>query len=163
VIVDYDPAWPSLFASLSAKLSAALEPVLVRVEHVGSRAVPGLPAKTIIDLDAVVRPADIPEAIDRLAAVGYIHLGERGVPGRESFATPAGSEPHHLYVCPVESPALAEHLRFRDALRADGRLAAEYGRLKRSLAARFGSDREGYCEAKTGFIRAILERSAVGG
>jgi GrpB-like predicted nucleotidyltransferase (UPF0157 family) len=163
VIVEYDPSWPSRFATLAATVTAALGPVLVRVEHVGSTAVPGLPAKPVIDIDAVVRPADVVEAIGRLAAVGYIHQGERGVAGREAFAAPAGAAPHHLYVCPVGSPALAEHLQFRDALRADGRLAAEYGRLKRRLAARFGRDRDGYCEAKTGFIRAVLARQAAGG
>jgi GrpB-like predicted nucleotidyltransferase (UPF0157 family) len=163
VIVDYDSAWPSHFASLAAAVSTALGPVLVRVEHVGSTAVPGLPSKPIIDLDAVVRPENVPEAISRLATTGYLHLGERGVTGREAFAAPAGSMPHHLYVCPVDSTALSEHLRFRDALRADGRLAAEYGRRKRDLAARFGCDRDGYCEAKTGFIRAILARQEVGG
>ena len=161
VIVDYDPAWPSRFASLAATVSAALGSVLVQVEHVGSTAVPGLPAKPVVDLDAVVLPADVPEAIDRLAAAGYIHLGERGIAGREAFAPPAGAVPHHLYVCPADSPALADHLRFRDALRADGRLAAEYGRLKRGLAARFGDDRDGYCEAKTEFIRAALARQVV--
>jgi GrpB-like predicted nucleotidyltransferase (UPF0157 family) len=158
VIVDYDPDWPSRFASLAATVSVALGPVLVRVEHVGSTAVPGLPAKPIIDLDAVVRPSDVPEAIELLAAIGYTHLGERGVAGREAFTAPYGTVPHHLYVCPTGSPTLMEHLLFRDAVRADGRLAADYGRLKRSLATRFGCDRDGYCEAKTEFIRAVLER-----
>jgi GrpB-like predicted nucleotidyltransferase (UPF0157 family) len=162
VIVEYDPAWPSRFASLAATVSAALGPVLVRVEHVGSTAVSGLPAKPIIDLDAVVQRADVPEAISRLAAVRYIHLGECGVAGREAFAPPAGASPHHLYVCPLDSPALAEHLRFRDTLRADSQLSDEYGRLKRVLAERYGCDRDGYCEAKTGFIRATLAQRTVG-
>jgi hypothetical protein len=47
-----------------------------------------------------------------------------------------------------------------EALRADARLAAEYGRLKRQLAARFGSDREGYNSAKTEFIRTVLSQAA---
>jgi GrpB-like predicted nucleotidyltransferase (UPF0157 family) len=158
VIVDYDPAWPALFASLAARVSAALGPVLVRVEHVGSTAVPGLAAKPVIDLDAVVPPGQVPEAVRRLAEVGYVHRGERGVAGREAFAAPAGLPPHHLYVCPADSPALADHVRFRDVLRADGELAAEYGRLKRRLAAQFGSDRASYCEAKTEFVRAALSR-----
>ena len=80
--------------------------------------------------------------------------------GREAFIPPAGTPAHHLYVCPADSPALAEHLRFRDSLRADAELAADYGRLKRHLAARFGSDCAGYCEAKTGFVRAVLSRAA---
>jgi GrpB-like predicted nucleotidyltransferase (UPF0157 family) len=160
VITDYDPSWPSLFASLANSVAAALGPVLVRVEHVGSTAVPGLPAKPIIDLDVVVQPADVAEAVRRLSGLGYVHRGDLGVTGREAFATPAGTPDHHLYVCPVGSPALAQHLRFRDALRADAALAAEYGLLKRHLAARFGSDRDGYCEAKTGFIRAALSPAA---
>jgi GrpB-like predicted nucleotidyltransferase (UPF0157 family) len=162
VISDYDPTWPSLFASLAGPVSAALGPVLVRVEHVGSTAVPGLPAKPVIDLDVVVEPADVAEAIRRLSGLRYVHRGDLGVPGREAFTAPAGTPPHHLYVCPLGSPALADHLRFRDALRADAGLAAEYGLLKRQLAARFGSDREGYCTAKTGFVRAVLSRAADG-
>jgi GrpB-like predicted nucleotidyltransferase (UPF0157 family) len=156
VISDYDPSWPSLFASLASSVSAALGPVIVRVEHVGSTAVPGLPAKPIIDLDVVVQPADVGKAVRRLSGLGYAHLGDLGVTGREAFTAPAGTPAHHLYVCPIGSPALAEHLRFRDSLRADAELAAEYGLLKQHLAARFGSDRDGYCQAKTAFIRAAL-------
>jgi GrpB-like predicted nucleotidyltransferase (UPF0157 family) len=160
VISDYDPSWPALFASLASSVSAALGPVLVRVEHVGSTAVPGLAAKPILDIDVVVLPADVPEAVGRLSAFGYAHLGNLGVSGREAFAAPAGTPADHVYVCPVGSPALAEHLRFRDSLRADAELAAKYGLLKRQLAARFGSDRDGYCEAKSAFIRAALLEEA---
>src|SRR5262249_30207746 len=113
VITDYDPSWPSLFASLDNSVAAALGPVLVRVEHVGSTAVPGIPAKPIIDLDVVVQPADMAEAVRRLSGLGYVHRGDLGVTGREAFAAPAGTPDHHLYVCPVGSPALAQHLRFR--------------------------------------------------
>src|SRR5262245_13746588 len=97
VIVDYEPLWPSVFESLAQVVSTALGPVLLRVEHVGSTAVPGLAAKPIIDLDAEVRLKDVPEAIQRLSTIGYVHLGERGVAGREAFAAPAGSPAHHLY------------------------------------------------------------------
>jgi GrpB-like predicted nucleotidyltransferase (UPF0157 family) len=160
VIADYDPSWPALFASLARPVAQALGPVLVGIEHVGSTAVPGLAAKPIIDLDVVVRPADVAEAIRRLSGLGYAHRGDLGVPGREAFRPPAGTPAHHLYLCPVGSPALAEHLRFRDALRADAALASEYGHLKRRLAAHYGSDRAGYCEAKAEFVRAALSPGA---
>jgi GrpB-like predicted nucleotidyltransferase (UPF0157 family) len=159
VIVDYDPLWPMVFETLAKEVSTALGPGLLRMEHVGSTAVPGLPAKPVIDLDAVVRSGDVSEAIRRLSSIGYAHLGDRGVTGREAFASPESASAHHLYVCPADSPALSEHLRFRDALRADARLAAEYGQIKRDLAARYGSDRGGYCEAKTDFVRAVLSKS----
>jgi GrpB-like predicted nucleotidyltransferase (UPF0157 family) len=45
-------------------------------------------------------------------------------------------------------------LRFRDALRADSRLALEYGRLKYALAEKHRTDRETYTDAKSDFILA---------
>jgi GrpB-like predicted nucleotidyltransferase (UPF0157 family) len=158
-IVNWDPEWPVLFASLSSPIAAALGPVMVRIEHVGSTAVPGLAAKPIIDIDAVVPVGSLAEAVRRLAEIGYTHKGDQGIAGRDAFRPPAGTVPHHLYVCPTDSPELAAHLRFRDALRADSRLAAEYARLKRELAARFGEDRVAYCDAKAPFVRAVLSQA----
>jgi GrpB-like predicted nucleotidyltransferase (UPF0157 family) len=37
--------------------------LVLRIEHVGSTAVPGLAAKPIVDLDVVVSIARVPEAI----------------------------------------------------------------------------------------------------
>ena len=156
VIEDYNPHWPAQFADLATTVATALAPVLLHIEHVGSTAVPGLAAKPIIDLDAVVLSGDVRDAVRRLEAVGYTHKGDQGIPGREAFRPPEGAVPHHLYVCASDNPELAAHLRFRDALRADDDLATEYGRLKRELAARFGADRDGYCEAKTEFVRSVL-------
>ena len=156
VIEDYNPLWPSEFASLATTVGAALGPVLVRIEHIGSTAVPNLSAKPIIDLDAVVTVGQVPEAIRRLQAIGYIHKGDQGVVGREAFRSPSGTVLHHLYVCSMDSPELAAHVKFRDALRANTELATTYGHLKRELAARFGEDRAGYCEAKTEFVRSLL-------
>src|SRR5436190_20528847 len=48
-VVDYDPSWPARFAEHRARLAAALGATAVRIEHVGSTAVPGLAAKPIVD------------------------------------------------------------------------------------------------------------------
>ena len=53
-IVDYDPQWPRVFADLSAVIGRALGDLALRIEHVGSTAVPGLCAKPIIDIDVVI-------------------------------------------------------------------------------------------------------------
>ena len=72
VVVEYDPAWPDLFAALSAPVAASLGDVAVAIEHVGSSAVPGLAAKPIIDLDVAIRTEmRLPAAIERLARLGY--------------------------------------------------------------------------------------------
>src|SRR4051795_2439989 len=57
-IVDYDPEWPALAAVEMRRIEEALGRVAVRLEHVGSTAVPGLAAKPIIDLQLSVKTID---------------------------------------------------------------------------------------------------------
>jgi GrpB-like predicted nucleotidyltransferase (UPF0157 family) len=157
-IVPYDPAWPSRFEAERARL-AALFPDL-RLEHVGSTAVPGMPAKPIIDCMAAVPSLAVADRlVDLLCANGYTtsasynqSLGDR----RWLMRHAAGRRTHHLHLVLEASPRLAECLRFRDALRADGELARRYAELKERLARECGTDREAYTVAKTAFIAAAL-------
>lgn len=157
-IADYDPGWPAAFATLRDQITAALGPLAHRIEHVGSTAVPGLPAKPVIDLDVVIATrADLPEVISRLAALGYRHEGDLGITSREAFASPADTPARHLYVCTADSRELARHLAFRDYLRTHPGQARAYAQLKRSLAVQFRSDRDAYSRSKAAFIEQILE------
>ena len=156
-IADYDPQWPAIFELLRDKLNAALGSLLLRIEHVGSTAVPGLAAKPIIDIDAVIGgPGDLPAVTARLRPLGYQPQGDLGVPDREAFTTPPGAPLHHLYVCPIDSAALVRELAFRDFLRTHPATARAYGELKQSLARQFRTDRTAYTEAKTAFIERVL-------
>jgi len=47
IVVDYNPSWPLMFDTIRAGLFPALDGVALVVEHVGSTAVPGLPAKPV--------------------------------------------------------------------------------------------------------------------
>jgi GrpB-like predicted nucleotidyltransferase (UPF0157 family) len=157
VISEYDPRWPALFCELRDGLPPGLRMRARSIEHIGSTAVPGLAAKPIIDIDVVVADeADVAEAIAMLAAAGYPHKGDAGVPGREAFDQPPHLPEHHLYVCVQGAQPLVAHLRLRDHLRANPGTAREYAALKRELADAYGDDRAGYTEAKTAFIEAVL-------
>jgi GrpB-like predicted nucleotidyltransferase (UPF0157 family) len=48
-------------------------------------------------------------------------------------------------------------LSFRDALRSDASLAAEYGKLKRQLAAEYPDNRPAYTDAKAVFVEQVLQ------
>ncbi|HEY0383656.1 MAG TPA: GrpB family protein [Candidatus Elarobacter sp.] len=162
VVVPYDPAWPAAFTLLRDRLAPALGELAAGIEHVGSTAVPGLDAKPIVDIDVVIRHAeDLPDVIARLATLGYVHLGDLGIVGREAFRSAPGLPRHHLYVCASGAATLQEHLTLRDALRADPELAAAYAALKRDLAEIYRDDRDSYAEGKTAFITSVLldERS----
>jgi GrpB-like predicted nucleotidyltransferase (UPF0157 family) len=156
-VVDYDDRWPALFEELAAPIRQAVADLGAVVEHVGSTAVPGLAAKPVIDIDVVVpTEREAPAAVERLRGLGYVHQGDKGIPGREAFLWPAGTEPHHVYVVVEGGEPLANHRAFRDRLRADPVLAERYAELKRGLAARHGADRFGYTEAKDAFVAEVL-------
>jgi GrpB-like predicted nucleotidyltransferase (UPF0157 family) len=156
-IAEYDPSWPERFRYLAGRIAAALADLAMTIEHVGSTAVPGLAAKPIIDLDVVVRAEDLSRATAILRTLGYVHEGDRGIAGREAFRWPPHEERHHLYVCPPDSPALRQHLLFRDHLRTHPHAARAYADLKRDLAIRHAADREAYQRDKSDFIAAILQ------
>lgn len=92
-IVPYSPTWPEDFSRLSTYLSRILpENSYLSIEHVGSTAVPGLPAKPMIDLDVVIASISdlklIEDALTRSKAEGggnYVSCGEWGIPGRYAF------------------------------------------------------------------------------
>lgn len=157
VVAPYDPAWPVAFEMLRDLIAPALGELAAGIEHVGSTGVPGLDAKPIVDIDVVIRHAeDFDEVVRRLAALGYTHLGDLGIVGREAFRARPGLPRHHLYVCAAGSAPLQAHLTLRDALRADPQLAAAYAALKHELAERFRDDRDTYAESKTAFITSVL-------
>lgn len=161
VLVDYDSKWPLAFEELRLPVSVALRDVAISIEHVGSTAVPGLAAKPVIDMDVVVAESDVMQAVECLSKLAYEHLGDLGIPLREAFRSPSGSRPHNLYVCPSHSPALANHLAFRDYLRGDIEVSREYGALKKRLVEKFSDDMDSYVEGKTTFIVGILARAGL--
>ncbi len=166
-ISDYSPQWASEFTELQSVLQQSLGSKAISIEHVGSTSVPELSAKPILDVDVVIASMDEFAAVrTSLEALGYVYEGDKGIPQREAFRqaddmVPHGSGhrwlPQHLYVCPENSAALADHRNFRDALLNSSELRDSYAILKRDLAQRFANDREGYTNAKADFIQAALE------
>jgi GrpB-like predicted nucleotidyltransferase (UPF0157 family) len=167
-IIPYNPAWPLIFEGLKVVYASALGRLALAIEHVGSTAVPGLAAKPIIDIDVVIPSrAVLGEVIPRLAALGYRHQGDLGVPGREAFTREGVDEvprdstgrrwpAHQLYICAADGDELRRHLLFRDWLRTHPVSLGEYGMLKAHLAQIYRDDLEGYTGAKTAFIDAAL-------
>ncbi len=158
-MADYDPAWPERFRELRNRIEAALGPLALAIEHVGSTSVPNMCAKPIIDVDVVVRPEDVPAAVSAVEALGYRHEGNVGSEGREAFRWVADFPEHHLYICPEGSPALERHVLVRDYLREHPGAAREYAELKKQLAQKYHDNRTKYQKAKSEFVDALLEKA----
>lgn len=160
-VVPHDPAWARLFAEETARLRAALGDAVIAIEHVGSTSVPGLAAKPILDLAASVPSlADAIALLPALRRVGYEHKADPETPERMYFVKgPPERRTHHLSLAEPGSHFWRQHLRFRDLLRADPQLAAEYERLKLDLADCHRGDRPAYTAGKQAFVESALRRA----
>ena len=157
-IVPYDPSWPARFERERLALEAAIGPWTTGgIHHVGSTAVPGLEAKSIIDILVGIEHLDAAKpSFEPLAGLGYLYAPYRSEEMHWFCKPHPGRRTHHLHLVPVDSRRFADELAFRDFLRANPTAARNYATLKRRLAARFRDDREAYTEAKGDFIRASL-------
>ena len=161
-LVDWDPAWPARFAAEAARIAGALGARALAVEHVGSTAVPGLAGKPVLDVAVAVASLDDADAcIAPLEALGYVYRGPHGDdPRRRYYARDddAGRRAAQLHLYALPAAAWDEKLAFRDALRADPRLAAAYAAEKRRVADVVGWDKGAYSVAKGPFVEAVLAR-----
>lgn len=154
-VVSPDPVWLERFG-IERERFAALGAKAMRVDHIGSTAVPGLAAKPIIDIQLSVLDADREEHyLPDLVAAGYqLRVRE---PGHRMVRTLDLDV--HVHVCTAGSNWERCQLLFRDWLRYDQSDRAAYGSLKSQLAQRDWPDMNAYADAKSPLISEITARA----
>lgn len=156
-LVPYDARWADRFKVAAASISASLGSTALRVEHVGSTAIPGMLAKPVVDVLVLVRSYDPEQAyVTPLTALGYAY-GHRDsehvfLTGRHEGVA------FHLHVVEVDAAQSMEMVTFRDYMRTHPADAATYVALKRRLAEEHDRG-EDYAAAKTAFVREVLRRA----
>ena len=160
-VVDYDGAWPGMAERELRRIKDAVGDVAVRLEHVGSTAVPGLAAKPIVDLQLSV---DVMEPRERYVApleqLGYLFAPAPESPDHHFFGKPPERpRTYHLHVCETGSEHEFRHVAVRDFLRAHPDEAARYAALKREVAARHPEDRLAYVDGKDEYVTALEQRA----
>lgn len=159
-LVPHQAAWSQSFATERDRLLALFPHDLRAVEHIGSTAIPGMPAKPIVDLLAGVDSMAVADALfDQVLAHGYATsraFNEMLADRRWFMRSVNGRRTHHLHIVVLDSPTWHKHLLFRDRLRANASLAQSYANLKVDLAARFEHDREAYTDGKSEFVASVL-------
>jgi GrpB-like predicted nucleotidyltransferase (UPF0157 family) len=160
-IVEYDPAWPALADAELRRIAAALGETVVRLEHVGSTAVPGLAAKPILDLQLSVVAIELRERyVEPLAQLGYLFVPAPESPDFHLFAKPPERpRSYHLHVCEAGTEHEFRHLAVRDFLRTHDDEAARYAALKRQLVAQHPQDRLAYIDGKEKYVVALEARA----
>ncbi len=162
VFVEYDPMWPLLFEEEKKQILGVIMHKIKEIDHIGSTAVLGLGAKSIIDMMAgVPGQREAEECIPLLRGIGYSSVTPQ--PEDPDMYYCLGKGPHsvgyHLHLVRFRSEAWERHLLFRDYLRSHPDSAKDYYELKRRLAARYGAERSAYTESKTSFIESVLAKA----
>lgn len=167
-LVPYNSQWP-IMATAEIKLLREVLPNnhLLDIQHVGSTAIPGIQAKPVIDIQIAVDSllAIKQTAIDTLKTIGYEYWYENPDPERLFFAKgmpPFGEKrSHHVHIVEPSSRHWQEKILFRDYLIAHPDYAHQYEALKIRLAKQYTHNREKYTEAKTEFIKDIIQKATI--
>jgi len=145
-IIPYQCRWPEEFRQIASRLRQGLGEMALRIDHIGSTAVPGLAAKDVIDIQVTVARLDdrLRQAIEALGFPGMegMQFDHRppGMTGPDSdweklyFHEAPGERRAHIHVRVAGRPNQRYPLLFRDYLRVHPASAAAYAELKRRLA-----------------------------
>jgi len=159
-VVPYQSGWIGLFEREADLLRGALGEKALSIEHIGSTSIPGLDSKPIIDIMVAVESLrQATKLIPAVEALGYEHRPHDIIPDRIFFVKEPSPEfrTHHLNLTPLESKFWKNQIVFRDYVRANDQIAAEYVDLKKNIAEIYAQTHQLDRDAKTEFVSRMLE------
>jgi GrpB-like predicted nucleotidyltransferase (UPF0157 family) len=149
-------AWAEEFRAEKTRVVAAIGTHILDVQHVGSTAIAGVPAKPVLDLlVGVASFEDATVCITPLETLGYRYRGEYGIPRRHYFVK-GDPRTHHLHMVESASEQWRTTIRFRDLLKSDPESARAYALAKSALAAKYPRDRAAYQREKDAVVERLL-------
>lgn len=171
------PGWAEEGLVWAERVAEAMGEAALRVDHVGSTAVPDLAAKDVIDIQAlIIRFDGLDALIARMTEAGFRHQAENtgDLPHEDTapilgeddwrklfFREPRGERRVHVHVRRNGGAGARNTFLLRDYLRDDAAARRDYGLFKQALAEKTKKDREAYQQIKRPFIATAL-RAAEG-
>jgi len=158
ILVDYDPEWPFLFEKEKVQLQNVLANIPRGIEHFGSTAIPGLPAKPIIDILIGILPLTAwAQCKEPLESLGYDYAEHAGVPGHYIFGRgrDLSERTHLVHIVAFNGQSWRFNLAFRDTIRANRNLMEEYLIVKQAALVLAPTGRAKYNELKQVFFDKV--------
>jgi GrpB-like predicted nucleotidyltransferase (UPF0157 family) len=162
IITEHSDRWIECYHTESQLITDSFSKSdIIRIDHIGSTAIPDIKAKPTIDILLQVSDhINTQKIVETFIALGYYYIEQ-----------PDNPPPHMMFVKGYtingfSGQACHVHVRykgdwdeiyFRNYLKEHRILAREYEMLKLDLAERYKNDREAYTGAKSGFIKKVNE------
>ncbi|RDE23656.1 GrpB family protein [Parageobacillus thermoglucosidasius] len=159
-VVPFCEQWATMFAKEAEKLKQVFGKECLRIDHIGSTAIPEMSAKPIIDILLEVHHIDhVDQYHKAMAELGYQAMGENGIPQRRFFQKGGDERTHHVHVFPAGSEHIVRHIALKEYMIAHPEEAKAYSRLKIALAKRFPNDIQAYIKGKEAFVRETEKKA----
>lgn len=172
-LVSADASWPAQAQRIINRLAVACGSKALRIDHIGSTAVPGLDAKDVIDIQVTVESLEVADALtDPLAGIGLPPIA--GIAGDDPHDADTAKWGKRIHAAADPGRAALVHVRvegwpgqrfaliFRDWLRSDEESRAEYLVVKREAAgaaAAVGGDPAAYVDYKEPWFAQAYPRA----
>ena len=152
----YNPEWPVIFTNTATEIKSILQENCLQVHHIGSTAIPNIYAKPIVDVLSIVKDINLVDSLNhKFEALGYVCMGEYGIPGRRFYWKSKIKRTHNIHLFEEGSPEILRHLSFKEFMFVHDDYAHAYSLIKRCLAEVFSHDIENYVNGKASFVQMI--------
>ncbi|MEX2033393.1 MAG: GrpB family protein [Candidatus Colwellbacteria bacterium] len=168
-LVPHNKKWTGIFEKEKKLFQKTFGDTIIAIEHIGSTAIPGIPAKPVIDMNVGVKSLQVARRMKgKLEEIGYEHRPfvpdhtKSDLKWQELYVKgPEARRTHYVHVSVYGGNYWKNDLLFRDYLRKHPIVAKQYANLKRGLAKDFADDRGSYTATKEKFIRDLLKKAEI--
>jgi GrpB-like predicted nucleotidyltransferase (UPF0157 family)/GNAT superfamily N-acetyltransferase len=156
-VISYDPAWPKIFEQEANQIKSTMGNLLNEIYHIGSTAIPNMPAKPVIDIMLVCNNLDDINLIaKKISALHYDNVRRQIIPYQSFFTRRQDNNIRfHLHIHEKGSPQIKRHVNFRDYVIAHPADAKKYAALKINLAEKYADDIHSYVLGKDKLVQEI--------
>ena len=127
-IVPYNEKWPAFFKQEAEQIKIVLGDQLKEIYHIGSTAIPNMPAKPVIDILLVCDNLDkIEFIVGQLKSLNYLHIKRQIIPHLSFFIQRQGNDINmNLHIYERGDPQINRHVNFRDYVIGHSNIAKTY-------------------------------------
>ncbi|WP_235869260.1 GrpB family protein [Veronia nyctiphanis] len=156
-LLPHDPAWAGHFADEKQRIIDVANDIALDIEHIGSTSIPRIYAKPILDLAVMCKECELPTLAEALNRLGYNYRGKYGEDKDHYYAVldRDGVRYCQLHIYTQQTPDWTCKIKFRDVLRTNDELAAEYSSYKQALAKQ-GHTKGDYAEIKSNWLDSFI-------
>lgn len=148
LLVEYNKEWNKQYRAQAKEIKRLLGKSCVALYHIGATATPGMPARPIIDVLAILKDTS---AAQKLTESGYTAEQDGNV-----YTLPGEDISFCVYcVTADDKDAIDTHLGLLNYFLGDNKNTKAFAEKKREIAAQHTDDPEGYAQAKKALLDEI--------